>query len=111
MNPNATRRVPAVLDVILFSAPWGALDWVRCLLCSGPLNLMQPDNDCPERLVGVCEVCGRWALIEMAAGDSDAVMILLPEAGWLQSLPSGRDPVAFPDRPDPTGQRLLTDGQ
>ena len=46
-------------------APGGALDWVRCIRCSGPLNLMQPDNDSPERLLGVCETCDCWALIEL----------------------------------------------
>jgi hypothetical protein len=82
MHPNAPRRVLTVLDVILFSAPQGDLAWVRCANCRKSLDLSQPDGDFPERLLGVCTSCRRWALIELAADETDGVMILLPEGGW-----------------------------
>ena len=82
MHPNATRRVPAVLHVIPFSLPPGDLAWVRCTTCSTSLDLHQPANDFPDRLLGVCKSCGRWSLIELVSDKPEAVMILLPEGGW-----------------------------
>jgi hypothetical protein len=82
MHPNAPRRVPAVLDVIPFPAPPGDLAWFRCADCSTSLELHQPDNEFPDRLLGVCKSCRRWTLIELAPDGPGAVMALLPEGGW-----------------------------
>lgn len=104
MNPNALRRVTAVLDVIPFSLAFGTLDWLRCIRCSGPLNLIQPDSNSPERLLGVCEICDRWALIELRTGEPGAVMVLLPEPGWIQTLPPAQEIATTPARSDASGQ-------
>jgi hypothetical protein len=102
MHPNAPRRVPAVLDVIPFSAPEGDLAWVRCADCRKSLELSQPDGDFPERLLGVCTSCRRWALVELAADEAEAVMVLLPEGGW--GLAAARAPV--PAEVNDAGERV-----
>jgi uncharacterized protein YbaR (Trm112 family) len=47
---------------------------VRCPKCQSPLDLHQPDSELPERLIGTCEDCIAWYLMDIAKG----VMVLLP---------------------------------
>jgi hypothetical protein len=98
MHPNAPRHVPAVLDVIPFSAPSGELAWVHCIKCNTSLDLLQPATDFPDRLLGVCKSCGRWALIELVPDEPEAVMILLPEGGWALNALRAREPTQPPGR-------------
>jgi hypothetical protein len=39
---------------------------VRCVSCTDPLVLHQPDEACPDRLLGTCPECGVWFLIDRA---------------------------------------------
>ncbi len=51
-----------------------------CLDCGEPLSIHQPDLNAPERLLGTCDACGAWHLI-----DADrAVTVLLPDADGLR---------------------------
>jgi hypothetical protein len=52
----------------------------RCPRCQAPLALHQPDAELPGRLLGACEACKAWALIDVEAG----LMLLLPDAGDLR---------------------------
>jgi uncharacterized protein YbaR (Trm112 family) len=54
-------------------------EWVCCLNCEQHLGLVQPETQEPERLVGICESCGRWYLIDWHPGSRQGLMILLPE--------------------------------
>ena len=47
---------------------------VRCTKCESPLELHQPDQGLPERLLGTCEDCYAWYLMDVTKG----VMVLLP---------------------------------
>jgi hypothetical protein len=47
---------------------------VRCTKCQSPLGLHQPDSELPDRLIGTCEGCDAWYLMDVAKG----VMVLLP---------------------------------
>jgi hypothetical protein len=40
-----------------------------CSHCSLPLSLSQPDVDLPGRLLGICERCKRWYLVELDGFD------------------------------------------
>ena len=46
----------------------------RCPKCQSHMELHQPDPGLPERLLGTCEGCNAWHLIDVARG----VMVLLP---------------------------------
>ena len=48
-----------------------------CQSCRSPLSLHQPDAEQPERLLGTCEACKAWYLIDAA----DKAMLPLPDPG------------------------------
>jgi hypothetical protein len=54
-------------------------DWVFCLNCDNSLGLSQPESDEPERLIGTCQKCGRWYLLDWHPNSREGVMLLLPE--------------------------------
>jgi hypothetical protein len=47
-----------------------------CLRCGAALQLHQPDDDAPQRLLGTCDACGGWHLIDC----DGSVVVLLPDA-------------------------------
>lgn len=96
MHPNAPLRVAANLDVIPFSDTPGDLSWVRCLDCRKELSLHQPDTQAADRLLGICEGCKRWFLIDLIPDKAEATMVLLPGVGFLQGLSGCPSPPALP---------------
>jgi hypothetical protein len=54
----------------------------RCITCDVDLDLHQPDIGSPDRLVGICEACGRWFVIDLIPGTDEAVMVLLPDGAF-----------------------------
>jgi hypothetical protein len=52
-----------------------------CPQCDETLLLYQPDTDRPGRLLGACEECGHWFLID---AEADAI-VQLPGAEQLRS--------------------------
>ena len=46
-----------------------------CLGCGSSLELHQPDGDAPQRLLGTCDRCGGWHLIDC----DGSVVVLLPD--------------------------------
>jgi len=53
----------------------------ECLACGESLWIHQPDIDTPERLLGTCDGCGAWHLID---GDR-AITVLLPDGDGLRN--------------------------
>ena len=76
---RAIRTVAVTLTMVRFSTLPQNYDEGRCLACDGSLDLHQPDVRDPERVVGVCEVCGNWYLIDLIPDTDDAVMVALPD--------------------------------
>ena len=70
--PLAVTRLSTALEV--------PVD-VPCLVCGEPLSIHQPDPDAPERLLGTCDACDSWHLIDASTG----VMALLPDAAGLRA--------------------------
>jgi hypothetical protein len=56
-------------------------DWVCCLNCGASLNLVQPKTEEPQRLVGTCDQCGCWYLLDWLPGTAEGLMLLLPNLG------------------------------
>jgi hypothetical protein len=56
------RENPNILRVAL---PIEVSAGANCPDCSWQLALSQPDVDSPERLLGICEQCKHWFLIEL----------------------------------------------
>lgn len=64
-----------------------AVKWTEatdCLDCGGRLEFHQPDAQRPDRLLGVCEDCCCWAIVEVQGDRGEVVVIMLPER-----LPNG----------------------
>ncbi len=77
------RIIPVPLTIARYSTACGRVDRGRCLACEMALELHQPAVDLPDRVIGVCEGCGRWYLVELIPGLHEVVMVLLPEPGRL----------------------------
>ena len=50
-----------------------------CLNCARELDVHQPDVQDPGRLLGTCEACHAWHLIEWDAGRPGRLVVLLPD--------------------------------
>jgi len=83
------KKVSAPLDVLHFPAAIASPKGPSCLNCSCPLSLSQPDLDLPERLLGICEQCKHWFLIDMVPHEGEGTMVRLPEAQVIRSLSRG----------------------
>jgi len=59
---------------------------IQCLHCGGAFDWHQPDPGAPDRLLGICEDCGRWHLMATIGDDDKHVLILLPEPGQVQDV-------------------------
>jgi hypothetical protein len=64
----------------------------RCACCRRPLTLHQPDPGRPDRLVGTCEGCRTWFIINYDTG----MMVRLPDDRELRGAEimdsTGREP-------------------
>jgi hypothetical protein len=68
-------RHSLALDPIRLMCETEDLSEVECPGCHGHVAVHQPDVRLPDRLLGTCESCLAWFLIDAAAG----VMVLLPD--------------------------------
>ena len=48
-----------------------------CPSCSCPLDIQQPEADCPELLLGTCQDCGTWAAIGVDDEKGEALILEL----------------------------------
>ena len=50
-----------------------------CPECRVPLNLLQPDENEPARLLGTCETCSKWVfLVELEPDWGKVLLVELP---------------------------------
>jgi len=78
------RTVPVRLKIWSPSPARQNLAVIECLQCGGALDWHQPDLGAPDRLLGICEHCGRWHLTGMMPGKDNDVLVLLPDTCQLQ---------------------------
>ncbi len=97
--PKSQFQVPAQLDVIPFVRHAEDPAWILCPDCAEPLELHQPDERSPDRLLGICDCCRRWFLIHPGRGASHLLLVALPDQAWFRSLAPlpPTDGVADPD--------------
>jgi hypothetical protein len=68
--------LPFVVRTIEPGVESGALE---CPACQSPLNLIQPDENDPTRLIGTCESCSAWGvLVELEPDWQKALLIEVP---------------------------------
>lgn len=74
---------------------------LNCPACRAPLNLVQPDEDEPTRLLGICDACSKWAfLVELEPEWRKAMLVELPDSeSLIRSQPDVKVAFADPDHP------------
>jgi len=80
------KKVSADLDVLRFPAAVERPVRAHCLNCSLPLSLSQPDLNSPERLLGVCEHCKHWFLIDLIPDLTEGILWRLPDIEVIREL-------------------------
>lgn len=93
----STKRVPSGSSTILpfvvrTIGPTRGSEPLSCPDCRSPLNLIQPDEIDPGRLLGVCDSCSKWAyLIELEPDWKKALVIELPDGDEVRRGPANRE--------------------
>jgi hypothetical protein len=82
---SSPRRVRSSSTILPFVARTIATErgsrGFRCPACRSPLNLMQPDENEPTRLLAICDACTNWAFLVELEGDSETVLLVeVPDA-------------------------------
>ncbi len=80
------KKVSAHLDVLRFPAAAEHPLAAQCLNCSVRLMLFQPDLDSPERLLGVCQRCKHWFLIDLIPDQTEGLLWRLPDVEVIRQL-------------------------
>jgi hypothetical protein len=57
----------------------GDLAKIACQHCELPLDLHQPDAEFPARLLGTCDACHRWYVMDLVPDEQAVVIIALPD--------------------------------
>ncbi len=78
--PCDFRTIAVSLTAVRYSTLPENYDEGRCLACDGPLDLHQLDLSSPDRIVGLCELCGAWYMMDLIPGTDEAVMVALPDS-------------------------------
>jgi hypothetical protein len=88
---QATRPIHTKVQVIMTRlSPFpDDLTNVGCLRCGKALELLQPEKRCSDRLVGVCDSCGYWYVLDLSPGADEVVMVLLPDTRDFQYTEAG----------------------
>lgn len=75
--PSPSTTVPMIARTIVTTRGSRAL---RCPDCHSPLNLLQPDENNPARLLGICDSCGKWTILfELEPMWRKTVLVELPD--------------------------------
>lgn len=86
MSPYPSNTISVSIPITrVYPCPKDA-GWVCCLHCDEALELCQPESDDPIRLIGTCEACGRWYLLDWQPGSGHGLMLLLPDAEVLRGF-------------------------
>jgi len=72
------------LDLSDVTSGLAASSSMQCPNCDDPLVMHQPDEQSPDRLLGTCEECGAWFLLDLAG----EVMVRLPDVESLRETQS-----------------------
>jgi hypothetical protein len=96
MQPDKiVKKIVAHLDVLRFPTSHNNIDGTCCLNCSWQLSLSQPDSELPDRLIGVCERCKHWFLIDLIPESGEGIMSKLPESQVIRNLSHGNQTVGI----------------
>ena len=70
----------------VFPSPASPCGTHRCLHCQGSLVVHQPDPWHPGRLLGICQVCALWCLMDLNADETRWLIVPLPTGDDVRSV-------------------------
>lgn len=62
---------------------------VACLGCGATLEIHQPDQEHPDRLLGTCDACHGWVVADFARDRDDGAIVFIPDGEFLLNLDGG----------------------
>jgi hypothetical protein len=84
MPPSPVRTIQISMKATRFHPGPDGFSSIVCLGCDERLDLLQPGEDMPGRLMGVCphccDHCGSWHIIDFLPELSEVVVVLLPSS-------------------------------
>ncbi len=68
------------MRVTKLSVPPEGIEQLRCPACDSPLNMHQPEDEFPHRLLGscTCEECGVWFSLIVTPDRKEMYLVRLP---------------------------------
>jgi len=79
MTMKGLGRASVELIMVRLPSTSGGLSGLSCPHCDHPLELHQPDAAVPDRILGTCDGCKGWYLLDLLPTGTGAVMARLPE--------------------------------
>lgn len=76
------RTSTVTVQLIGFSNGAEGFAALACRNCGVPLDLHQPGVEFPDRLLGTCEECGSWFLVDLTPDGQTGVVVHLPPSGF-----------------------------
>ena len=83
------NKITPSLDVLLFLVANEEARDTRCPNCASFLTIIQPDRWLPDRLIGACEDCKHWFLIDIIQDANVTIMLRLPDEKVVRNLTQG----------------------
>ena len=78
MPPPGMTDARLAIEVVPVSLRTEGLAGLCCTRCLVPLDIHQPDEAAPYRLLGTCPSCRGWTLVEVSRDGSHARLAVLP---------------------------------
>jgi hypothetical protein len=105
MPPFPVRTIQIPMKVAMFRPGPDGYSSITCLGCNERLDLLQPGEDLPDRLMGVCphccDNCGSWHIIDYLPEKSEAMIVLLPSSLLFHEALAGASNSPLPANGDP----------
>jgi hypothetical protein len=80
------KEIAPILELLRFPASRQEAAGTECPHCTSLLTLSQPDPGLPDRLIGACEQCKHWYLIDTVPDMSEGTMLRLPDMQVIRKL-------------------------
>jgi hypothetical protein len=85
-HDRSIKKVSTDLDVLRFPVASERPIRLVCPKCALPLSRSQPNLNSPDRLLGVCEKCDHWFLIDLIPELTEGFLLRLPDIALIREL-------------------------
>jgi hypothetical protein len=82
----ASNQIKPTLELLHFPSLREENTGTPCPNCTSVLTLLQPDPALPDRMIGACERCKHWYLIDTVPDLGEGTMLRLPDVQVIRHL-------------------------